>query len=66
MPLMPGMPMSMWTYYFRVADIDKAVITISANGGQILQEPTEIPGGEYSITAMDPAGAAFGLVGPRA
>ena len=65
MPLMPGMPMSMWTYYFRVADIDKAVEYINANGGQILQEPTEIPGGEFSINAMDPQGAAFGLVGPR-
>jgi predicted enzyme related to lactoylglutathione lyase len=55
----------MWAYYFRVADIDKAVEYINANGGQILQEPTEIPGGEFSINAMDPQGAAFGLVGPR-
>lgn len=65
MPLMPGMPMSAWTYYFRVADIDKAAETIKAHGGKLLQEPTEIPGGEFSITAMDPQGAAFGLVGPR-
>lgn len=65
MPVMPGMPMSMWTYYFRVPDIDKAVEYTKANGGQILQEPTEIPGGDYSINAMDPQGAAFGLVGPR-
>lgn len=65
MALMPGMPISMWTYYFRVPDIDKAVGYINANGGQILQEPTEIPGGEFSINAMDPQGAAFGLVGLR-
>jgi uncharacterized protein len=65
MPKMPEMPASMWTYYFRVADIDKAVETINANGGKMLQEPTDIPGGEFSITAMDPHGAAFGLVGPR-
>jgi predicted enzyme related to lactoylglutathione lyase len=31
----------------------------------ILQEPIEIPGGEYSLTAVDPQGAVFGLVGPR-
>ncbi len=65
MPMMPGMPVPMWTYYFRVADIDKAAEYTKANGGQMLQEPTEIPDGEFSITAMDPQGAAFGLVGPR-
>lgn len=65
MPKMAEMPVSMWTYYFRVGDIDKAAETIKANGGQMLQEPMEIPGGDYSLTALDPAGAAFGLVGPR-
>jgi predicted enzyme related to lactoylglutathione lyase len=65
MPLMPGMPAPVWTYYFRVADIDAAVTTITARGGQILQEPTEIPGGDFSLNAMDPQGAAFALVGAR-
>ena len=65
MPKMAEMPVSMWTYYFRVPDIDKAVETINAKGGTVLVEPTEIPGGEFSINAMDPQGAAFGLVGPR-
>jgi predicted enzyme related to lactoylglutathione lyase len=65
MPKMPEMPVSMWTFYFRVQDIDKAVETIKANGGSILQEPMEIPGGDFSLTALDPQGAAFGLVGAR-
>jgi uncharacterized protein len=65
MPKLPQMPVSMWTYYFRVADIDAAVSTIKANGGTLLQEPIEIPGGEFSLVAMDPHGAAFGLVGAR-
>lgn len=65
MPLMPGMPMSAWTFYFRVGDIDAALATIKAEGGQMLQEPTPIPGGDFSLTALDPQGAAFGLVGPR-
>lgn len=65
MPLMPGMPMPMWTFYFRMPDIDKAVETITANGGTMLVEPMEIPGGEFSLSAMDPQGAVFGLVGPR-
>jgi uncharacterized protein len=65
MPRMPEMPVSAWSFYFRVPDIDAAVATIGAKGGAILQAPTEIPGGEYSVNAMDPQGAAFGLVGPR-
>ena len=60
MPLMDGIPISVWTTYFRIADIDAGTEFVRANGGQILAEPMEIPGGEYSITAMDPDGAVFG------
>jgi predicted enzyme related to lactoylglutathione lyase len=59
------MPVSAWTYYFRVADIDEAVKTLSARGGRITLEPTEIPGGEFQLNGMDPQGAAFALVGAR-
>jgi predicted enzyme related to lactoylglutathione lyase len=59
------MPVSMWFFYFRVADIDVAVEYIKANGGQIIVEPMEIPGGDYSLNGMDPQGAVFSLVGPR-
>lgn len=59
------MPMSTWTYYFRVADINAAVQTIKANGGQITLDPTEIPGGEFQLNGMDPQGAHFALVGPK-
>ena len=65
MPKMPQMPASAWTYYFRVPDIDAAAAMISANSGTVVQPPIEIPGGEFSIVAMDPRGAAFGLVGPK-
>lgn len=65
MPKIPQMPVSAWVYYFRVPDIDVAVKTITANGGTILQEPIEIPGGDYSMNALDPQGAAFALVGRR-
>jgi uncharacterized protein len=65
MPKMPQMPSSAWTYYFRIADIDAATTYIRANGGTTFQEPLEIPGGDYSLNAADPQGAAFGLVGPR-
>ena len=55
----------MWQFYFAVEDIDEAHRVISANGGQVLQEPEEIPGGYYSLSAADPQGAMFGLAGPR-
>jgi uncharacterized protein len=65
MPMMPGVERPGWTYYFRVSDIDAAAAHIRANGGQMIQEPIEIPGGEYSLSALDPQGVAFGLVGKR-
>lgn len=65
MPLMKGMPVSAWSFYFRVADIDAAADYIKANGGTLFMDPVEIPGGEYSVNGSDPQGAAFGLVGPR-
>jgi uncharacterized protein len=65
MPKMPEMPVSLWTYYIGVDDIDRATAAVTAGGGRILNGPMEIPGGEYALNAMDPQGAAFGLVGPR-
>lgn len=65
MPKMPEMPVTMWTYYIGVDDIDRAAEAIRSGGGQIFHGPMEIPGGEYAVNGMDPQGAAFGLVGPR-
>ena len=65
MPKMPQMPVSMWSFYIGVDHIDRAHEAVKAGGGQVLMEPMEIPGGEYSLNALDPQGAAFGLVGPR-
>lgn len=65
MPMMPGMPAPMWSYYIGIDDIDRAHAAITANGGTIITEPMEIPGGEYAINAVDPQGAAVGFVGPR-
>lgn len=65
MPKPPEMPVSLWSYYARVPDIDVAIATIKAEGGQVLRGPDEIPGGEFSVNAMDPQGASFALVGPR-
>lgn len=65
MPTMPDMPRSMWNFYIGVDDIDRAAEAVRSGGGQFVQEPIEIPGGDYSINAVDPRGAMFGLVGPR-
>lgn len=54
-----------WQFYFHVPDIDAAADRIRAGGGAIVDEPMEIPGGDYALVARDPQGAGFGLVGPR-
>lgn len=65
MPKMPDMPISMWSYYIGVDDIDRAAEAVKGGGGEICMGPHEIPGGEFSINGLDPQGAPFGLVGPR-
>jgi uncharacterized protein len=50
-----------WQIYFRVPDINAAIDRIKANGGQILNGPMEVPGGDWIVNAMDPQGAAFAL-----
>jgi predicted enzyme related to lactoylglutathione lyase len=50
-----------WQIYFRVPDMATAVERIKANGGQILNGPMEVPGGDLVVNALDPQGAAFSL-----
>lgn len=56
------LPTGFWNFYIRVADLDGAAETIKAGGGQVLQGPMDVPGGDRIINAMDPQGAAFSLV----
>ena len=65
MPKMPQVPHSVWTYYIGVDDIDRATEAVRTGGGKVTDGPQEIPGGEFAVNAIDPQGAAFGLVGPR-
>ena len=58
-------PRPFWLYYFVVDDIDAAVARVTAHGGTLLQEPREVPGGPWTITAQDPQGGVFALVGMR-
>jgi uncharacterized protein len=50
-----------WAIYFRVPDINEAVERIKANGGQVINGPMEVPGGDMILNAIDPQGAAFSL-----
>jgi predicted enzyme related to lactoylglutathione lyase len=65
MPLMEGYPAPMWNFYIGVDDIDRAHAAVTANGGTIMAEPMQVPGGEFVVNGVDPQGVAFGLVGPR-
>jgi uncharacterized protein len=55
-----------WGIYFRVPDINAAAERIKANGGQILNGPMEVPGGDWIVNGMDPQGAAFSLHAKKA
>ena len=55
----PGPPF--WLYYARVDDVHKAVDQVKALGGQVLNGPMEVPGGDHVAQCMDPQGAAFAL-----
>ena len=55
-----------WGIYFRVSDINAAVERVKANGGQILNGPMEVPGGDWIVNATDPQGAMFSLHAKKA
>jgi uncharacterized protein len=63
MPKLPEEPSSRWLYYFRAQHINSAIAAILDCGGSITQGPDEIPGGDFSMRAIDPQGAHFALVG---
>lgn len=59
------MPASAWAFYFRVPEIDAAQALVENSGGQAINGPMEIPGGEYVLQGFDPQGALFSLIGPK-
>jgi hypothetical protein len=56
---MPGPPA--WLYYARVDDVHQSVEKVTKLGGQVLNGPMEVPGGDHIAQCMDPQGAAFAL-----
>lgn len=56
---MPGPPA--WLYYIKVDDVNAGVEKVKALGGQVLNGPMEVPGGDLVAQCMDPQGAAFAI-----
>jgi uncharacterized protein len=54
-------PVSNWLPYAKVTNADEAAATAKASGGQILQGPIEVPGGDRVAIGMDPQGAVFAV-----
>ena len=60
-----NLPRAQWMIYFNVDDIEAAAKRIKSADGKIANGPHEVPGGAYVISAIDPQGARFDLVGPK-
>ncbi|MDH3815756.1 MAG: VOC family protein [Acidobacteriota bacterium] len=56
---MPGPPM--WLYYVSVKDVNVAAQKVTELGGQVLNGPMEVPGGDLIAQCVDPQGALFAL-----
>jgi uncharacterized protein len=57
----PDMPVSAWVYYVNVADVNRAVDAVKQGGGQVIQGPMEVPGGDWIAQCIDPQGAVFAV-----
>jgi uncharacterized protein len=52
-----------WLVYFTVEDVDAAVETVKAGGGDVRFGPLEVPVGRFAVVA-DPSGAVFAVMQP--
>jgi predicted enzyme related to lactoylglutathione lyase len=56
---MPGPPM--WLYYISVDDVNASVEKVKELGGEVVNGPMEVPGGDLIAQCLDPQGALFAL-----
>ena len=59
-------PAPFWGYYFRVDAIGAALERLKKEGGQVINGPMEVPGGDWIVQGIDPQGAMFSLVSRKA
>jgi predicted enzyme related to lactoylglutathione lyase len=50
-----------WLPYVKVADVNAAASTITGLGGQVINGPMEVPGGDWIAQGVDPQGAMFAV-----
>ena len=62
MKKMDSTPKPTWNYYFNVDGIDAAAARITKAGGKIVMGPHEVPGGQWTVNAIDPQSAHFSLL----
>jgi hypothetical protein len=62
-PPMPGVG-NHWQVYFAVDDADATARKVSAEGGQVIAEPFDIPSVGRSAVLSDPQGAVFSVLKP--
>lgn len=55
-----------WLSYVQVDNIERAVGAVQASGGNVLQEPMDIPNVGRIAVVEDPAGAVLGFLQPVA
>ncbi|WP_255951117.1 VOC family protein [Streptomyces odontomachi] len=61
-PLMPGWEgPPAWNVYFASPDVDATAAMVSANGGDLLMEPTAVGDFGRMLMARDPSGVVFGV-----
>ncbi|MEU5591636.1 VOC family protein [Streptomyces sp. NPDC020298] len=53
-----------WMPYFAVADVDATAEVTGRAGGDVVMEPSSMPGGRRLAVLRDPQGAAFGVYRP--
>ncbi len=58
-------PQPFWLYYINVDAIDAAAERVKSAGGQIVNGPMEVPGGQWIVNGLDPQGAMFALISPN-
>jgi hypothetical protein len=56
---MPGPPM--WLYYIKVEDVKASAKKVEELGGQVINGPMEVPGGDLIAQCVDPQGALFAI-----
>lgn len=56
---MPGPPA--WLCYIRVPNVDDSIEQVKAAGGQVINGPMEVPGGDWIAQCLDPQGGMFAL-----